>query len=293
MHKYLRAVGFSEVETRQQYMSLAEKVVKESDKREYMTFGKSSLLTEFSKDIASDIGLRVCGELDDEDRFQIDYCFPYLNGKVVSTQTSVNIDRHADKLSFAGVCEDNRLGITIIFYLNNRLDYLRMLENDTFTFDSVPVSLSGLSLEGTIMMPIAVNPLAQKKAKASEKNRMKLLEAAKSGDEAAIETLTLEDIDTYSSISKRIKKNDVFSLVSTYVMPFGVECDQYSVLGEIVDCKVVTNKITGEEIYRMLLKCNDILLDMCVNKKDVFGEPKIGRRYRGNIWLQARLDFKA
>ena len=48
-----------------------------------------------------------------------------------------------------------------------------------------------------------------------------------------------------------IQKEDVFSLVDTYFMPYGVECDQYSVLGEILNCNLVENEITKEEIYKL------------------------------------------
>ena len=58
-------------------------------------------------------------------------------------------------------------------------------------------------------------------------NRSQLLNAARKGDEDAIESLTLDDMDTYTAISKRIQKEDVFSLVDTYFMPYGVECDHY------------------------------------------------------------------
>ncbi len=42
--------------------------------------------------------------------------------------------------------------------------------------------------------------------------RNQLIEAARRGDEDAIESLTLEDMDTYTTISRRIQKEDVFSL---------------------------------------------------------------------------------
>ena len=75
-----------------------------------------------------------------------------------------------------------------------------------------------------------------------------MIAAARKGDEEAIETLTLEDMDMYTIISKKIQKSDVFSLVDTYFMPYGVECDQYSVLGEIMECRLVTNKISSFEL---------------------------------------------
>lgn len=61
-------------------------------------------------------------------------------------------------------------------------------------------------------------------------------------------------MDMYTTISRRIQKDDIFSLVDTYFMPYGVECDQYSVLGEITEFRLVTNDITGER-YIFLRFC--------------------------------------
>ena len=115
--------------------------------------------------------------------------------------------------------------------------------------------------------------------------------AARNGDEEAIESLTLKDMDTYSTIAQKIHQDDVFTLVDTYFMPYGVECDQYSVLGEITSVEEVTNSLTQESIYKMTLVCNDIEMQLCVNKADVFGEPAVGRRYKGNVWLQGKINF--
>ncbi len=50
-------------------------------------------------------------------------------------------------------------------------------------------------------------------------------------------------------------------------MPYGVECDQYSVLGEITECHIVKNRLT-EEICVMTLNCNELSFDVCINVKD-------------------------
>ena len=122
-------------------------------------------------------------------------------------------------------------------------------------------------------------------------NRNKLLAAARQGDEDAIETLTLEDMDMYTTISRRIQKDDIFSLVDTYFMPYGVECDQYSVLGEITELRLATNDITGEKVYILTILCNELSFDVCINEKDIYGEPQVGRRFKGVIWLQGYINF--
>ena len=83
----------------------------------------------------------------------------------------------------------------------------------------------------------------------------------------------------------------VFSLVDTYFMPYGVECDHYSVLGEIVEMEMTTNQITGEKIYILKICSNELTFDVSINIIDIYGEPQIGRRFKGVIWLQGNINF--
>ena len=43
------------------------------------------------------------------------------------------IERHADKESFAGACDDLRIGVTLIFYLQNAAEYLQQREKRQHT----------------------------------------------------------------------------------------------------------------------------------------------------------------
>lgn len=104
-----------------------------------------------------------------------------------------------------------------------------------------------------------------------------------------LKALTLEDMDTYALLSQRVMKEDIFSIVKSTFMPFGIESDQYTVLGEIIDCVTMENKLTHEKLYGMKLLCNNIQFDVCINEKDLLGEPAIGRRFRGNVWMQGNL----
>ena len=122
-------------------------------------------------------------------------------------------------------------------------------------------------------------------------NRNHLIAAARKGHEDAIESLTLEDMDTYTSISRKILNEDIFTLVDTYFMPYGVECVHYSVLGEILEMESIKNAMTNEELYRLSVNCNEMIFDICINKQDLLGEPKVGRRFKGVIWLQGYINF--
>lgn len=201
------------------------------------------------------------------------------------------MERHAAKESYAGVCDDIKVGVSLIFYLQNMIPYVKAQACKQLPIRGTTLTLSALSLQGTIMMPIQKDEQQKKQIKKESKNRTNLIAAARRGDEDAIETLTLEDMDIYSTISKKIQKEDVFSLVDTYFMPYGVECDQYSVLGEIMDYHMVTNKLTGEKIYQITIYCNELTFDLCINAKDLYGEPQVGRRFKGSIWLQGFINF--
>ena len=53
---------------------------------------------------------------------------------------------------------------------------------------------------------------------------MMLLNAARNGDKEAIESLTMEEMDIYSKVNMRIATEDIFTLVDTYLMPYGLDC---------------------------------------------------------------------
>ena len=84
---------------------------------------------------------------------------------------------------------------------------------------------------------------------------------------------------------------DILSIVETSFMPYGIESDQYQVIGEILDYTMQPNKETLEELVILTLNCNDMVFDVCINQKDLLGEPAVGRRFKGTIWLQGRLNF--
>lgn len=130
-----------------------------------------------------------------------------------------------------------------------------------------------------------------KKSRQDEIARKNLIQAAKNGDEDAIESLTIEDIDTYNELSNRVMKEDIFTIVDSTFMPCGVECDQYSVIGEILELREEENIYTGEKIYIMVLECNSLIITTTVNKEHLLGEPAVGRRFKGQIWLQGNVRF--
>ncbi|MCM1040199.1 MAG: DUF3881 family protein [Roseburia sp.] len=291
MHKYMRAIGFSKPIKRQKQEELIEEVLEYPRNTSYTSGPGNNVLVEYCKDFAENMGIAVCGEYDEDENFTVDYFYPYLRGRDVSSYEDVSVERHAEKESYAGVCDDIKVGVSLIFYLQNIIPYVNAHTRDLLPICGTTLTLSALSIQGCVILPIVKNEKEMQKVKKAAMNRNQLIAAARQGDEDAIESLTLEDMDTYTSISKKILTEDVFSLVDTYFMPYGVECDQYSILGEILDFSVTENRITGEKIYLMKISCNDLQFDLCINTEDLYGEPQVGRRFKGVIWMQGYINY--
>lgn len=298
MHQYLRAIGFSSIRKRKDYEELIRICVQESTDRAYTS--KVSAYTDededcmtavFCKDFAEGMGIAVCGEYDEQNRFSYDYSFPYLRGDGITSYEDITVERHADKESYAGVCDDIKVGITLIFYLQNIIPYLKIKNANNLPVRGTSLTLSALSCKGSIMMPLKKDERDIRRIQKVESSRNRLMEAAKRGDESAIESLTLEDMDMYTSISKKIQQSDIYTIVDTYFMPYGVECDQYSIMGEILSVERIKNSLTNEQLYKMELLCNELTFSVCINKIDLYGEPLPGRRFKGVIWLQGRINY--
>ena len=290
MHRYLRAVGFSNIQKREEYEELVRFTSECYQTEESAVNAEGEDFSERRKAFAEQMGLMVRGVYDEKEEFHAEYCVPYFTGRAERFYEDMVIERHAEKESYAGVCDDMNLGVSLIFYLQNVTEYLNRKRYGRMENATASLILSGLSVEGKVLMPVYQKMPVVSEIKASQE-RSRMLQAARDGDEDAIENLTLEDMDMYSMISRRITDEDVFSIVTTHFMPCGVECDHYSILGEILDCNKVTNKITSEVIYQMTVNCNDLVFSICINEKDLYGEPQVGRRFKGSIWMQGYINF--
>lgn len=290
MHSYLRSIGFSKLE-KAELKKILDDVVRNYDEKMVVESQPAHLFAEFSRNYGCDCGITVCGEYDENQNFQMEYYYPFFRGTGITTQEKVVIEQHAEKESFAGACDDVRIGVTLIFYLQQAAAYLNAAYKGMLNPQGHPLTLSALAREGVILLPIEKDSDQELADQELTSTRNRLIAAARNGDEEAMESLTMEDIDTYTMVSRRILHEDVFSIVDSYFMPYGMECDQYNVLGEIVDFFLFPNIISGEKVYQLTIMSNDMQFDVCINAKDLTGEPAIGRRFKGIIWLQGQLHF--
>lgn len=293
MHKFLRAAGFSMYQKKKDIESLMDLLEKQPSVTRCVKVDDETNVCEMKTEVAPGIGISIVGERNENGDFEREFYFPYLMSNQESTRAECTIDRHAERETYAGMVDDTNVGISLIFYVQNFLDYRerKMKKEEAFRIQSI--NFTALSVSGKVLLPIKKTQKQIQMAKVASRDRNSLIEAAKNGDEDAMETLTIEDIDLYSKISRRAMKEDLYSIIDSCFMPYGVECDQYSVIGEIKEVNKIKNIYTKEEIYVLKLECNDLSFQLCINSKDLLGEPAVGRRFKGQIWMQGILNFEA
>lgn len=294
MHRFLRTVGFSEYQKKHMIDGLITDLTNKSRPEQIrkIQLDNETNLCEVRTEIAPNMGINIYGEMDETGNIKPEYYVPYMVGLIPSSNAECSIQRHTDRETYAGLLDEYKVGISLIYYLENVMEY-RERKLSRVSTDVEYVSLAGLSVKGKIILPIKKTEKQKQMAKVAMKERNNLLEAAKNGSEEAIETLTIEDIDLYSQISRRVLKEDIYSIIDSCFMPCGIECDQYSVIGTIQELETLKNCITGEDIYKMKLECNDMNFCIAINKQDLIGEPQAGRRFKGQIWMTGTAKFKS
>lgn len=291
MHKFLRTVGFSMYQKKRDIEKLISSLTEDREQVMLIRLDSETNICEIRAEVAPGLGISIVGETYDGNNFRPEYYFPYLLCHEHSSVSECSIQRHTEKETFAGLLDEYKVGISLIYYLENMMEYRERKMNQEST-ETKYVSLSGLSVKGKILLPIQKTAKQIEMAKVASQDRSSLLEAAKNGDEDAMETLTIEDIDLYSQISRRIMKEDIYSIIDTCFMPCGIECDQYAIIGDIIHMEVLKNRITEEIVYDLTLECNDLTFHVAINKKDLVGEPVVGRRFKGQIWMMGTAKFK-
>ena len=292
MHSFMRAIGFEQLNN-VQLEELLNKVVASHDYIHTATDSQGNEFVQYTMHIGESMGICACGSYLENGEFSMDYYYPFFLGSGITSHEQVGIEKHADKESYAAVCDDIKVGVTLIYFLQNVGEYLSFIEDSKGGFPSnVTSTMAGLSLGGKIILPINKNEKQIRKNEKTNQNRNNLIAAARDGDEDAIESLTLEDIDTYSMISRRIANEDILSIVDSYFMPHGIESDQYSILGEILNYYYVSNSFSQDRICVMTVDTNDLVYNICINENDLVGVPAVGRRFKGNIWMQGTVNIR-
>lgn len=290
MHSYLRTVGFDGPNCNNNIRYLLNKIIKEDETVNKME-KKENESVEIFKHFSEHMGITFHGEFLAEDEFYCDFYYPFALPIKYMQYDEINIEKNVMSMSFYASCEDTKLGFSLIFFIQNGLDYINFDNNRGISKLSARVGLVAMSLSGRILMPIKKDDTYDVLSDELHRYRGEVLKEAKKGNQEAIDAMAIDEMNEYNRICKRMVNEDILSIVDTSMIPYGIECDKYQIIGEIQDIVEDKNGISDEEILEMLIDCNDISITLLINKKDLLGIPKIGRRFKGVVWMQGRIEF--
>ncbi len=290
MHKYLRAIGFSKIKSYADEWALTDSLISNPSKTVAFKIGEGENLIIRKKYVASGCGVTLIG-IERGDEFRLDNYFPFMDTDVVTSKDACEVTKKSFGESLLVSSEDERFGVTTIFHLTNPEQfYIKSLHLDE-TYPVKAVCLTGLAENARILLPVEKSEQDIEEQKLRSKKRVQLLQEARAGSDEAMEELADEEMDMIGVVGQRIQTEDIYSVIDSFFMPYGVECDQYMLMGEIRLVEKLTNSMTGEEFYKLAVKANDIALTIGVAAADLVGVPETGRRIKCQVWLLGTVEF--
>lgn len=290
MHGYLRAIGFSKINTRAKEWALTDSLIKTADETVSFRLDEDTRMLIYKKHVAPGCGVTLVGA-ETAVGFRLEYYFPYMETELVTSRDACEVTRKNGQDAFLVSSEDSRFGVTTIFHLTNPQDFLEKGLRLDETYPVRKTCLTGLAAGARILLPVAKTADQVQEQSIRNRKRTRLLQEARAGDEDAMEELTNQEMETISVVNQRIFQEDLYSVIDSFFMPYGVECDQYMLMGEILSVEELTNILTRERFYRILVKANDIEVTVGVLAADLAGAPRTGRRIKCQVWLQGTVDF--
>ena len=322
MHKYLRAVGFSQFQKKSQIDDFFKENLKDENLISTYISQDMRLCGQYNIQVCQGAGVSVIGEQEMNQLALMDFYYPYLKGYDYTLIQECTIERHSDKDSYAGIIDDYRMGIALIFQLTNGNVYNSLIKSHKLTDIKIDkIYLSALSISGKIILPIDKKELSGNEFSDKTKLNEDFVEYVEEEedddenyvDEPPITTRLIGDMDDFAdgiggkSLSigigiklpkdpigqqeMRLKNEDLYSIVETSLVPYGIECDKYQIVAEILSVNKKTNKFTGENLIEMRVDTMGLQFNLMINEEDLEGEPLPGRRFRGVIWLLGEVEF--
>ncbi len=292
MHEFLRAIGLKSVKTKEQLKLLTDWVLEKPDRFRAAALPDEENLAMAERLTSESSGVAVVGSVDEHGRLIPEYYFPYTDSNVISSEAALSVEKQVSRNGYIGLCEDDRLDISLIFSVRNVTDAVKEAQEGMLTgklFRSVTLSL--LLSDGTVLLPIAIPDRVLKKREETEKRRKALMNDFANGDPEAFEKMARESVARFEKMMTRMEKSDVYSVVNSFFMPHGMESDRYYFLGTITHCRQNENRITHERFYEMTIDVNGVEFSASVNESDLTGVPSEGCRLRGHAWMCGELRY--
>ena len=179
MHDYLRAIGFSKIKKNKDVRDILNLVMLRPTSEYVSSAGddEEAVFGEKAKEFADRMGISVRGEYDESGQFHFGYYFPYFKAKNCTIKDEVTIEKQSDKDAYAGICDNVKVGVSLIFQLLNMADYIDYTEFHKGSLFYAPMYLSGLSVSGKVILPLMKTKEDVRRRKDESINRDRMIAA--------------------------------------------------------------------------------------------------------------------
>lgn len=221
---------------------------------------------EFFIPVAENTGIVFRGIYNKLGKMKFTHLFPAHISTHESLCDSIVVNKRFDSDAYLAMCNDEKLGY-MMFYVQNQhgIHSKEYRENPDKEFK---IKLSALCEDGKIILP-------------SKPVNVKEKVTAINGNMPINDKMQVFDTEPM----------DIYSVVDTTLHPAGVDNDCYGIVGVIKEIQEQKNRYTGEELYVFLIDCSNVLFEVCINKESLMGVPKVGRRFKGEVWLQGQVEW--
>lgn len=148
IHSFLRSVGFRNIKKKSDLYKILEDIINNPDVQSIEEDNNGNCFVECKKEFGEDFGIAVCGDFIDDNEFRMEYYYPYLIGTGITTEEPVEIERHAEKESYAGICDEIKLGVTLIFYIQNIAEVIKERQMFGRYKNGISATLAALAYTG-------------------------------------------------------------------------------------------------------------------------------------------------
>jgi len=286
---YIRALGFSDFDSKDKAEDLVSNIIKDPAAKYVWEAEDGTAFVEFYKEYGKGFGLIVRGIINDEEEINVHSLIPSTRSNFLIESHEVDVVRMEEKDVYHAFCEELDSGTPISFFLQNLKEYSEVEAREDVYINGT--RLSAYCVDGTIILPIDKDHMDVLLEEEEDKIRKELLEQARKGDEDAMNILDEEAEEASNQLQERLKKEDILSVLEGFFVPVGDQDDIYSVLGRIEHVELLVNRETNEEIFHIELACMTVSMELYINKKDLVGQPTPGMRFKGTCWLHGEIDF--
>ncbi|CBK75552.1 hypothetical protein CIY_30380 [Butyrivibrio fibrisolvens 16/4] len=126
MHKYMPAIGFSKL-NKDALEELLKEIMLRPEYQESAIDLEGNQFVELRYNVCDNVGLVLRGVYNENDEFILDYYYPTFYGQKISINNDVEVIKQTDKDNYHVMCDEIRLGVNLIFQLQNMGEFLRKI----------------------------------------------------------------------------------------------------------------------------------------------------------------------